>query len=230
MLSVWFMVLFAPLKRWISVLAQGELSLSSNQFWSWFIPVNGGGWVYPGSNLSNSHSPARLIHSVLHSCSPSPLASSMSFLVILASSCPSLQTPTLLSERVHHPSSTHALTISFHSPLLSERLFPSNLTSPSCPLFSFSPSVLDHTLLSWSFLKLPSHFPSNTMSHSHITLLILHNSDKPFLSASARTFLSSATPHIPWTSPSQFCSCCHGCLTTTACIQKSYLFKTLSLD
>ena len=42
------------------------------------------------------------------------------------------------------------------------------------------------------------------MFHSHITSPLLHNSNKPFLSPSARTFLSSATPHIPWTSPGQF--------------------------
>ena len=82
------------------------------------------------------------------SCSPSPLASSTSSLVVLASSFPSLQTPTLFSERAHHPSSTHALTISIHSPLPSEPLFPSILTSPSVPLFSFSPSILHHSLLS----------------------------------------------------------------------------------
>ena len=77
---------------------------------------------------------------------------------VLASSCPSLQTPTLFSERALHPSSTHARTISLHSPLPSEPLSPSILTSPSGPLFSFSPSVLHHTLLSpllsQSFLKL----------------------------------------------------------------------------
>ena len=98
------------------------------------------------------------------------------------------------SENAHHPSSTHARTISLHLPLPSEPLFPSILTSPLGPLSSSSPSVLHHTLLSplfsRSFLKLPSHFPSDTMSHSHITLPILRNSDKPFLSSSARTFFS----------------------------------------
>ena len=122
---------------------------------------------------------------------------SFSTCIFHASSCPSLQTPMLFSEHAHHPSSTHAPTISLHLPLPSEPLFPSILTSPSGPLFSFSPSALHHTLLSQSFLKLPSHFPSNTMSHSHITSLILPNSDKPFLSASVRSFLSSATPPIP---------------------------------
>jgi len=143
------------------------------------------------------------------SCSPSPLASSTSSVVVLVSSCPSLQTPTLFTERAHHPSSTHAVLSHSISLCHLNHCFPSILTSPSGPLFSFSPSVLHHTLLSpllsQSFLKLPSHFPSNTMSHSVITSLILHNSNKPFLSTSARTFLSSATdPCIPWTSPSQF--------------------------
>ena len=58
-------------------------------------------------------------------------------------------------------------------------------TSPLGPLSSFSPSVLRYSLLSpllsRSFSKLPFHFPSNTMPHSHITSPILHNSDKPFL-------------------------------------------------
>ena len=40
-------------------------SSSSIQFWSRIIPVNGGGGIYPSSNLSNSHSPSRSIHGVL---------------------------------------------------------------------------------------------------------------------------------------------------------------------
>ena len=41
-------------------------SLSSSiQFLSGFIPVNGGGWIYPSSNLSNSHSPSCSILGVL---------------------------------------------------------------------------------------------------------------------------------------------------------------------
>ena len=108
-----------------------------------------------------------------HPCSPSLLASSMSSLVILASSCPSLQTPMLFSKHAHHPSSTHARTISLHLSLPSEPLFPSIPTSPLGSLSSFSPSVLHHTLLSpllsRPFSKLPFYFPSNIMSHSHIT-------------------------------------------------------------
>ena len=82
------------------------------------------GWqdlAHSNSNLSNSHSPSCLI--ILrhppspnqHSCSPSPLASSTSSLVILASSCLSLQTLMLFSKHAHHPSLTHACTISLHS-------------------------------------------------------------------------------------------------------------------
>ena len=37
-------------------------SSSSCRFWFGFIPVNGGGWIYPSSNLSNSHSPSCSIH------------------------------------------------------------------------------------------------------------------------------------------------------------------------
>ena len=47
-----------------------------------------------------------------HSCSPSPLESSTSSLVVLASSYPSLQTPTLFSKHAHNPSSTHSRTTS----------------------------------------------------------------------------------------------------------------------
>ena len=83
-----------------------------------FIPVypHKRGWPdlpHFGSNLTNSHCPSRSIHRHpppnQHSCSPSALASS---LVILASSCPSLQTPKLFSKHAYHPSSTHAHTIS----------------------------------------------------------------------------------------------------------------------
>ena len=72
-----------------------------------------------------------------HSCSPSPLAFSMSSSVALASSFPSLQTPMLFSKHAHHPSLTHARTISLNLLLPSEPLFPSIPTSPQvlCPLF-----------------------------------------------------------------------------------------------
>ena len=50
----------------------------------------------------------------------------------------------LRSKHAHHPSSTHAHTISLHSPLSSETRFPSIPTSPLGPLSSFSPSVLHH--------------------------------------------------------------------------------------
>ena len=156
-----------------------------------FIPVNGGGQIYPSRNLSNSHSPSRSIHGVLFlQTNTLALLLHLHLPCLLWSSSLPLA-PMLFSEGAYHPSSTHAHTISLHSPLPSESLFPSILASPSGPLFSFSP------LLSRFFLKLPSHFPSNTMSHSHITSPILKNSDKPYLLASARTFLSSATPYIP---------------------------------
>ena len=108
-----------------------------------------------------------------------------SSLVVLASCCPSLQTPMLFSKPAHHPSSTHARTISLHSSLPSEPLFLLIPTSPLGTLSSFTPYVLYHTLLSpllsQSFSKLPFHFPSNTLSISHITSPILHNSEKLFL-------------------------------------------------
>ena len=90
---------------------------SSIQFWSGFIPVNGVARFTPlwqqslqlplSISLDSWHpfSPNQ------HSCSPSRLVSSTSSLVVLASSCPSLQTPMLFSKHAHHPSSTHACTV-----------------------------------------------------------------------------------------------------------------------
>jgi len=196
---------FQACKRSLALSSQSSSS-SSIQFCSRFIPINMGGRIYPSSNLSNSHSPSCSIHGVLF-----------------------LQTNTLaLLLHLHLPrllwSSSHPLAshfklqrfsqnvpiiplqhmpvpnISLHSPLPSEPLFPSILTSPSGPLFSFSPSALHHKLLSpllsRFFLKMPSHFPSNTMSHSYIRSQILHNYNKPFLSASARTFLRNGLTEL----------------------------------
>ena len=134
-------------------------------------------WGWPDlrhfvSNLSNSHSPSCSIHGVLFLQTNAlalllhKFASSTSSLVVLASSCPSLRTPTRFSEHAHHPSSSHAHTISLHLALPSEPLFPSIPTSPPGPLSSFCSSLLHHTLLSpllsQSFSKLLSHFPSDT--------------------------------------------------------------------
>ena len=125
-------------------------------------------WGWPDLPHSNSNLSNALF------CSPSPIASSTSSLVILASSCPSLQTRMLFSKHAHHLTSTHACTISLHSPLSPEPLFPSIPTSPLGPLSFFSPSVLHYTLLSpllsQSFSKLSFHFPSNTVSYSHIQI------------------------------------------------------------
>ena len=83
------------------------------------------------------------------------------------------------------------------------------------------PSVLHHTLLSpllsQFFLKLPSHFPSNTTSHSHrhrrsYATLINHS----FL-LHREPFLVQQLPAFPELHPANSCSCCHSCLTTTAC-------------
>ena len=94
------------------------------------------GWpdlLSSNSNLSNSHSSSRSIQGILlllintlalflHLHLPRLIWSSS-----LQSSCPSLQTPMLFSKHAHHPSSTHTCTISLHSPLPSEPLFPSTL-------------------------------------------------------------------------------------------------------
>ena len=104
--------------------------VSINPILIWFYPHKQRQPHLPHSNSNPSHSPYHSIHVILlqtnnQDCSPSPLASSTSSLVVLTSSCPSLKTPMLFSEHAHHPSSTHAWTISLHSPLPSEPLFPS---------------------------------------------------------------------------------------------------------
>ena len=105
-------------------------SINQFQFWSGLIPVNGVGqttllWKqslqFPLSiyiSLDSMHPPS----SNQHSCSPSPLAYSMSSSVVLASSFPSLQTPMLFLKHTYHSSLTHALTISLCSLLPSEPL------------------------------------------------------------------------------------------------------------
>ena len=144
-----------------------KYSTYANQFWSGVIPKNGDGRIYLTLTAVSPNLTLHLTHSWYpfspnqHSCSLSSTPS----LVVLTSSSTSLQTPTLFSKRAYHPSSTYASTISLHLPLPSEPMFPLIPTSPLGPLFSFSPSVLHHTLLSpllsRSFSKMLSHFPLN---------------------------------------------------------------------
>ena len=146
--------------------------------------VTSGGQIYP-TLTAISPSPTLHLARFMATSFPKPtlllsFSTSVFHVVVLASSFPSLQTPTLFSKHAHHPSSTHSRTISLHSPTVS---FNPNVSIQS----SFSLSVLHHTLhsplLSQSFSKLPFYFPVHTMSYSHITSPILHNSDKPFLSS-----------------------------------------------
>ena len=104
------------------------------------------GWPdlpHSNTNLSNSHSPSPSIHGILllqtntfalllHLCLPCLLWSSSLPLALLFTS----NSNAFLTSVAHHPSSTHAHTISLHSPLLSEPLFPSIPTSPLGPLWS----------------------------------------------------------------------------------------------
>ena len=122
-------------------------------------------WVYPqkwcrldlthfGSNLSNSHSPSCSIHDILfhqtntlvlllHLLLPRLLWSSSLPLAL----CFKLQQ---LFSHAHHSSSTHVCTISLHSPLPSEPLFPSIPTPPLGPIavlfFSISAHFLNSSL------------------------------------------------------------------------------------
>ena len=112
----------------------GLCESSSIQFWCGIIPVNGGGRIYP---TLTAIFPTPTLHIAQFKAS-----SSKPILLLSFSTCvfhvffgrlrfllPSLQI-TLFSKHAHHPSSTHACTISLHSPLPSEPLFPSIPTSP----------------------------------------------------------------------------------------------------
>ena len=104
------------------------------------------------------------------SCSPSLLASSTSSLVVLASSCPSPQTPALFSERAHHPSPTHARTFSLHLPLPCEPLFPSNHnTSIRSSVLFFSISFASHIALTIALSVLLKIAVSFSLKH-HVAL------------------------------------------------------------
>ena len=123
------------------ILSSANSNQSINLILIWVYPCKQGWLDLPhlqlplSISLDSWHSPSPN----QHTCSPSPLVSFTCSLVILTSSCPSLQTPTLFSKHAHHPSSTHALTISLHSPLPSEPLFPSIPKSPAdCPLLKRS--------------------------------------------------------------------------------------------
>ena len=119
-----------------------------------------------------------------------PPASSISFLAVLAFASHSLPASSPSSVYYHHLFLSHVHIILLHLPLPFYPTFPSNPTSPSAPPYSFYPLISLLTLSSpWLFqffLKLPFHSLSNTMSHFHITLLIVHNCDKPSLSFSKK--------------------------------------------
>ena len=110
------------------------------QFWSGFIPINRGGWIYT-TLIAISPTPTHDVSILLdswhppspnqHSYSPSLLVSSTSSLVVLASSCPSLQTPMLFSKHAHHPSSTHTHTAPSHI----NTLFNVSCKASCCPFF-----------------------------------------------------------------------------------------------
>ena len=120
---------------------------SSNQFW--FVPINGGGQIYPSSNLSNSHSPSQLIHGILFLQTKTlALLLHLHFPCLLWSCwlplAPHLKLQCFSQNVSIIPPQYMPRTISHHSPLHSERLSPSILTSPSSVLFfaiSFEPHI-----------------------------------------------------------------------------------------
>ena len=122
---------------------QSPLSI---QFWSGFIPVNRGGWIYPTlANLSNSHSPSRSIEDIL-------LLQTNTLALLLHLHLPHIFWSSLLPLALHFklqhfsqnmpiipPQHIPALSHSSCLELPSEPLFPSIPTSPLGPLSSFSP-------------------------------------------------------------------------------------------
>ena len=111
-------------------------SSSSSNFWSGFLPINGGGRIYPTLTAIFPTPTLHLARFKASSFSKPTLLLSFSTciftssLVILASSCPTVQTSTLFSKYAHHPSSTHACTISLHLEyLLLEKIKPCKVIS-----------------------------------------------------------------------------------------------------
>ena len=112
------------------------------------------------------------------------------------------------SRRPSHPTATFPLATPTFPPYPHSEQGPLCLATPTqqnttstfkcCENTAFSSSVSHHALLSpslfWFFSKLPSHSPSNTMSHSHTTSLISHNSGKSFI-CSKNLFEFSSSPH-----------------------------------
>ena len=88
-------------------------------------------------------------------------------------------------------------TISLHLPLPSEPLFRSILTSPSGNLFSFSPSVLHHTLLSPLLSRSSSSVPYTPLYLSHSYSLYSKSPTSPWTAhqASHHTASSACVAH-----------------------------------
>ena len=122
----------------------------SIQFWSGFIPLIGGGWIYPtlftANDLSNSHSPSCSIHDILL-----------------------LQTNTLALLHLHVPcllwSSSCPLAFTSNSQRFSQNMpIPSSLLN-TCTyhltpfVFAIWTTVLHHTLLSPLLSRSFSNFP-----------------------------------------------------------------------
>ena len=164
-------------------------------------------WGWPdlphsGSNLSNSHSPCCSTQCILLlQNNTAALLLHLHFPFFLGR--PRFLFPCTSNSNVFfitYPSSLLNTCLYHITPFTFEPLFPSIPTSPLGPLSSFSPSVLHNKLLlpglSWSFSKFPSHFPSNTIIHSHITSPTSHNSDKliPFI-LKENLFEFSNSPH-----------------------------------
>ena len=190
-----------------SFLAVRQRTIHQNQFWSLFIPVNRGGQIYNSSNLYNSHSLSRSIHGVrfLKTNALTLLLQLHLPCLLCSSSLPlaphfklqrfSQNVPNIPPQ--HMPLPPHSIHLCHLNHCF---LIIPNISIRSSVLF-FSISFAPHIALTIALLvllKIAISFSLiNTMSHFHITTPILHNSDKTFLSASARTFLSSATPCIP---------------------------------
>ena len=126
------------------------------------------------SNLSNSHSSSCLIHGTLF-LQTNTLALLLQLRLPRHLWLSSLPLALLFKLQCKTCPLSLLNTCQYH---LTPFALPSEPPFPSIPIsirssVLFSPSVLHHTLLlpllSRSFSKLPFHFPSNTMSHSHIT-------------------------------------------------------------
>ena len=149
------------------------------QFWSSFIPIKGGGWIYPNLTAISLTPTLYLAQFKASSFSkPTLLLYFSTWVFHIFFGCPRFLLPFTSNSNVFLKTCPSSLlnTCPYHFTLFAFAIwttvsFNPNISIRASVLFfsiSFAPHITLTIVLS-VFSKLPFHFPSNTMSHSHIT-------------------------------------------------------------